>query len=402
MGLGVGSRNRAGAAVAEFHRKLEHLPELDGLRGIAILMVMSFHFLWFAEGFGLFRISPAPLPQWLVALQYCGWAGVDLFFALSGFLITRILTHAKGRAGYFRNFYGRRILRIFPAYYTLLALWMLSRHWLPADVTATSDPTYPAWLSGYATNVLLTLQGWFCVPVPLRHLWSLAIEEQFYLLWPLMLHLLSQRQSIFACVGLIGLSPLLRVWYTGQGWGLDGAFLLMPCRLDSLAAGALIALLSDPEFHSYRLGRYLRAAAAIALVLLVMLFVLCRGLGPEDRRVVTWGLLLLSILFASLVGLAAARDRPARPRRLLNAPWLRWFGQYSYGLYLWHQPVCVLLYARGFMALLARTYTPQWPGVFLLLIYATPLLASMAVAWISWRFCEEPLLRLKSRFPLAG
>ncbi|MFX6965234.1 heparan-alpha-glucosaminide N-acetyltransferase domain-containing protein, partial [Acinetobacter baumannii] len=69
MGLGVGSRNRAGAAVAEFHRKLEHLPELDGLRGIAILMVMSFHFLWFAEGFGLFRISPAPLPQWLVALQ---------------------------------------------------------------------------------------------------------------------------------------------------------------------------------------------------------------------------------------------------------------------------------------------------------------------------------------------
>jgi peptidoglycan/LPS O-acetylase OafA/YrhL len=185
-----------------------YVPTLDGLRGIAILVVMLFHYMTGSYHW--------PVLKQVFRLCRMGWLGVDLFFVLSGFLITGILLHTKSRPHYFRNFYVRRTLRIFPLYYVVL----LGVFTVGALVSSLHTPTFLAlqhrqvylwtysvnWVNWFRSD-LLFVADW----IEANHFWSLAVEEQFYLVWPTVVFLLSSRTLSSLCVVLVGGAWVLRM-----------------------------------------------------------------------------------------------------------------------------------------------------------------------------------------------
>lgn len=373
------------------------IPELDGVRGVAVLLVMAFHFLWFPLGFGLWSAQGEGFAgRCLRLLVLSGWAGVDLFFVLSGFLITGILWDAKDSPTYFRKFYLRRVLRIFPAYYLVFGLgsWVLPL--LAPRMLRGTDPAYPAWLLTYTSNVLLANHGWKSIPLPFQHFWSLAIEEQFYLLWPFLLSLFSRRQALIACVAVLLVCPVLRLMLVLGGNPLP-AYVMTYCRLDSLAAGGLLALLiRGSEGAAVLEWRGFRWVAAAAGAVLLVLFIVRSGLRLTDPVVATLGFSMLAALFASVVGACVSPAHAGFTSRLFSSAVLRWFGKYSYALYLVHQPVCLFLITTGAMAVLL-----QGPAASsLLMLFGVPLAVSVLLALISWYGCEMWFLRLKTRLAL--
>src|SRR5713226_2623392 len=210
---------------------LARVAELDGIRGIAILLVLASHF-------GV----PACPPGILWDTLGFGWVGVDLFFVLSGFLITGILLDSKGRTDYFQRFYLRRVFRILPIYYAFVILFF---HIVPliAHVTGRlatfeygrgDEAWYWIYLFNWRDTVLQNTH--------LRHLWSLAIEEQFYIVWPLVVYLVPTRALKYVCVALAVLSPALRIAAAHEGIVKYFLYRTTPFRLEGLALGALLAL----------------------------------------------------------------------------------------------------------------------------------------------------------------
>ncbi len=341
-----------------------HWPALDGLRGVAILLVMWAHFT----------------PQWATTntagwtrlahnLLNGGWAGVDLFFVLSGFLITGILIDAKksfhnsshagsrgpgsgstgpgvanktgsetaskgdpGAARYFGNFYARRTLRIFPLYYGVLACVAL---WIFASGSAVDRQLwrqYAPWMWLYVSNIAVAQHGWLAPfhGLLLNHFWTLAVEEQFYLIWPLIVYLCAGRSLRTGCLAAIALAPLLRFFWTAVDHNTYAAFALMPCRIDSFAVEALVAMAVrevcvNPEDHRLRLARAGRILMIVGVSLIVPAFwndALIDVLGRSVLALLSGGLILLS-LYSSLGS-------------WLDNPLLRFLGKYSYGLYILH------------------------------------------------------------------
>src|SRR5690606_28281082 len=209
-----------------------YLP-LDGVRGLAVLAVMLLHFTLFVPMDGAERF----LNGWLQT----GWIGVDLFFVLSGFLITGILMDTRDDPHHFRNFYARRTLRIFPLYYAYLVLLFLvlpALHEGYAMEHATDDRRI--WLWTYMGNFLMA-RGWEAMPSHTTHLWSLAVEEQFYLVWPLLVFAVRRRWLMALC-GLTFLGAILTRAYLATQGAAAAAYVLTPARMDTLAAGALVAV----------------------------------------------------------------------------------------------------------------------------------------------------------------
>jgi peptidoglycan/LPS O-acetylase OafA/YrhL len=212
------------------------LPALDGIRGLAVLGVMAEHYEirdWpWRAGF--------QSPVWH-AIQL-GGVGVDLFFVLSGFLITGILLDTRSRSDYFRTFMLRRALRIFPLYYAaLVVIFVLVPLTLPAEFPGTPDAVQ-LWYWSYLVNFLLAAKGW-AAGAPLgAHFWSLAVEEQFYLFWPLLVWLCSRRILAFVCVTCVIGALALRIWAFDLGADHLVSYTLMPMQMDNLAIGALGAL----------------------------------------------------------------------------------------------------------------------------------------------------------------
>src|SRR5678815_2074902 len=201
------------------------MPELDVLRGIAILSVVFYHGLFWSTGeaAGLQGIA-----RWIVLAAKPGWLGVNLFFVLSGFLITGILLDTNARADYFRRFYLRRAVRILPASYLLLVALLAAR---------LIDPAYFALSFVYLSNVTPV----FGVPLQYAVLWSLAVEEQFYLLWPAIVRHASPRNMAAASLGLILLVPVVRGIAFERGTSSDGLYMYTWLVCDGLATGAFVA-----------------------------------------------------------------------------------------------------------------------------------------------------------------
>lgn len=362
-----------------------HWPALDGLRGVAILMVMWAHFTpqWSTANFtGWTRLAHNLLNG--------GWAGVDLFFVLSGFLITGILIDAK-RAGnssagrYFGNFYARRTLRIFPLYYAVLAcvaVWIFSTG---STVDRQLWRQYAPWMWLYISNIAIAQHGWLAPfhGLLLNHFWTLAVEEQFYLIWPLIVYLCAARSLRTGCLAAIALAPLLRFFWTAIDHNTYAAFALMPCRIDSFAVGALVAVAMrqvrvSPEDHRL----YLARAGGILMIVGVSLIVpafwndtLIDVLGRSVLALLSGGLILLSLYspFGSW----------------LDNPFLRFLGKYSYGLYVLH----FLFYLQ-----LDRLFPLATFGV--LLRFACCVATSCALAWCSWHLLEKQFLKAKRWFPM--
>jgi peptidoglycan/LPS O-acetylase OafA/YrhL len=383
----------------------DRVPVLDGIRGIAILLVMVFHF-W--EN-GTTRFGP-PLWQHLYAYTAgMGWTGVDLFFVLSGFLITGILYDSRNNPHYFRVFYGRRTVRIFPLYYAALVFFFLVvplllghiHHGVSAAMRASIHTTPVARLFAwtYIINWYEGFRGWDAIPHPIQHFWSLAIEEQFYLVWPFLVLNLPRRRLIAVCSGVMALAFALRGIFFEIHLPI-ASYTWTICRADSLAVGAIVALsFRDPADWKILLkwARRLALPALGALIVVRALNPNCLA-GPGDAPSLSMDTLAISlngIFFASCIALAMGTPTGSRTRRILGAPFLRFFGKYSYCLYICHLPIIAVLAKAGFSSdqLARRLHTSELVGV--LVVNAIGFAASLTVALASWHLYEKQWLKLK-------
>jgi peptidoglycan/LPS O-acetylase OafA/YrhL len=365
----------------------QNMPSLDGLRGLAIGGVLASHFLgpWPVAG---------PGDRAFMAVIGLGWSGVDLFFVLSGFLITGILVDTLGAAGWWRSFLARRTLRIVPLYYLALAIF-----WWAGPAAGLIDAwtlrRWGFWYWGYLGNWAFAAQQ--TIP-SLVHFWSLAVEEQFYLLWPLVVWLARGRWLALVAAGLFAAGPLLRwVIVEWSGWPVGSAFRVTPGRLDQLALGALLAVLFRSTAGRAGLRRWWGVAAVAGALAFLLLGL---PLGPFDMHrapLEIWSHTLLGLAYGGLLtGAVAGEGTGGRLQRFLGAGPLQVLGRYSYGLYVVHYFVheaawpALRRWPPGGAALATRG------GVLAYAVAATA--ASLGLAWLSWHLFEKRFLALKSRF----
>lgn len=368
--------------------ELDHLPVLDSVRGVAILLVVFFH----ATVFTVDAEDQLKLPDKLyLGIASLGWSGVDLFFVLSGFLITRILLHTRERPKYFRNFYARRVLRIFPLYYFSVLAYLAFAALTHQRYAAAAAP----WLLTYTSNLVFVFDKTFVVPLTVGHFWSLAIEEQFYLLWPLLVLVLSKRQLIVACLGFFVLGFVSR-WALVNDDNTFAAYRFTLSRFDSLSLGGAVAvLLSMPSLSRHVLRRAGVAVSSLSLAAMLVLGFLRGTFSSEDSVTVLGGISLLGLFFASALLLIVTRP----PRALAGGSGhavLAAFGRYSYGMYVFHQPI-----ATAFIRLKGTRHMPTIGGLQLpaeLLFLAVFAGFTLLVAMASYHFMEKPFLKLKVLF----
>jgi peptidoglycan/LPS O-acetylase OafA/YrhL len=362
-----------------------HIPALDGLRGLAILAVMLYHFS------GDFDFGPSRIGMWALRALRAGWVGVDLFFVLSGFLITGILIDTVSSHHYFRNFYARRILRIFPLYYTALLIVLCVVPFLPrAEELRHHQP----WLWLYGTNILIAFKGFSSVTSPwlqLGHFWSLAVEEHFYLVWPVIVLMLRRSRLLpVACLVLAAASFTAR--FASARYSPMG-YVLTQLRLDPLLIGALLADLTRrprADALTRKIAPWLAIVAAGGLGILFLRF---KGFDPYQPEVQRYVFVLLDVVFAWMTLYASVQVTG-----LLTARPLRWLGKYSYGLYVWHglfhRPLANLLPTAG---LVTRLHVPY--AVACLTRIAAFSSVALTAAWSSYHGIEKHFLNLKRLFP---
>ena len=352
-----------------------YYPAMDGLRGLAIILVVFLHNFGFLNYF------------------FFGWLGVDLFFVISGFLITGILIDSVGRPGYLKNFYMRRVLRIFPLYYLILIICLFL---LPLIPSLKYDQGY------YLNNQFYMwtyLQNWlFIFKAPnsnqmLLHTWSLAVEEQFYLFWPLLILLLRKPKRILL------LSMILLV-FTGIGryliWDqqiekLSYSSLFTFTRIDGLCIGAIISILIriNPEILRKNITYIVLLLAGINFG-----FYFINGMNDNNLPFLAFvGYTTFAMLFGLLV-FEAAEGKSNIIDLLFNNSLLRFFGKISYGFYVFHWPVYLIFFEplKSQMLMITSLKTAE------LLAASLATVLAIFISMMSYRYFEMPFLKLKVKY----
>jgi peptidoglycan/LPS O-acetylase OafA/YrhL len=381
-----GPADRSGARV----------PALDGYRGCAVLAIVFLHYV-------VHHIQAQPGAPLAYAQKYLMvlWLGVDAFFVLSGFLIGGILLDNRASGNLFRVFYARRALRIFPAYILLLLCWwFVNRFSVAPGMGWLMEPAFPVWpYVLYVQNFFMVAEG-TTGPNFVAATWSLAIEEQFYLLFPLILRAVPARATFPIFLAGIVLAPVLRVALSAIDPGLERAQdLLLPTRWDSLLLGAAVAWI-------------VRSTEALGVVRgmrrpLFVLFVgagLCVAMIPFIPRemptvamlAVAAGMYLAIAAFFALVLLFLALEWVPRIAMLLSVRPLRHLGRISYAVYLFHTPVLGLCYAviLGKSPSLLNWY--DWA------VTALALVLTLVAAQATWVLFEDRLIRAGHRLTYGG
>ena len=368
----------------------KHMPALDGLRGLAILSVLLIHNL-------------SPLPTYgnrfagvLTWLHSAGWVGVDLFFVLSGFLITGILLDSRESDHFFRNFYARRFLRIFPLYYAFLFVMIVV---LPAvgvryfglEVVREEQ----GWLWSYCANILMLVRRAWVYPDDFAHFWSLAVEEHFYLIWPFIVFGCNRSRLLYVCGALIVIAVVARLICiaTSQPYVVTYTFTL--CRLDSLAVGAIVATLLRSKIDENSLRRWAVGSLAITAAVLAYTMWSRKGLFIGDWTIQSYGFSFLAILFGSVVCLVTMPTGPHVLQKMLSSPMLTVFGKFSYGLYIYHPAI------RNALRQLWPAIAPvgeNAPIIQNVTFFLTSIVLTFLVSWASWSLFEVHFLKIKRHF----
>jgi peptidoglycan/LPS O-acetylase OafA/YrhL len=363
-------------------------PGLDGLRGIAILAVIGHNLQLLQDP----DTRLGKLVEWGLDR---GWIGVQLFFVLSGFLITGILLDSQKAPNHFQSFFARRALRIFPLYFLTLAVLFLllpALGAIPAAMRPTPGEQLPFWL--YVSN--WTQPSGFNAG-DVTHFWSLAVEEQFYLVWPFLLRGRSAEATLRLSLAVAAASLVIRLAMLGLAVSPHKIYMFSVCRMDALAlGGAMAAAWRMPGAQRWLVARW-RAMLAGAALLWLFDLLLTHGYPRLSVIEQSIGYTILSLSMALLVGAAASADTlgAGGPLAALRSRGLRLVGKYSYAIYLFHRPVNDLLGTRWLAPLL-----PQ-PGrsVASTLVYlAAAFGVSFALAALSYRLVERPFLSLKTRY----
>lgn len=358
-------------------------PELDGLRSVAVYLVLLFHC-------GLAAFTG-------------GFVGVDLFFVLSGFLITGILYDSRAEAAYFRRFYMRRALRIFPLYYAVLAVVFFVLPLIPAlrDSEIAALRAHQGWAWLYGINVYLAREGGWVLSY-VEHFWSLAVEEHFYLVWPLIVWWLAPRPRVLMRTALaICLASLLaRVVATLAGVNPVAITVLTPFQLDALCLGGFFAVALRQPGGVDAVRRWLAPMALLAGACLFGDFLVHRltGLALPWTRAIRGG--VFRVLFAALLLQAVLGPAASGLGRFLRSGPMTALGRYSYGLYVYHHFLSYYFVTHGTEFALARALGSHALAV--VVQAAAGIVLSLAVAWASYEHFEKHFLGLKRFWPASG
>jgi peptidoglycan/LPS O-acetylase OafA/YrhL len=361
-----------------------YIPEFDGMRGIAILLVMLFHF-WRFKGGGVAGTAVG-------AVAHIGWAGVDIFFVLSGFLITRILLSSKGEPHYWRNFYIRRSLRIFPLYYAVMTVVLIAALLSRVGFFTIADPAFAAadrvWINFlYLTNFARAMYGIDYVPLDIA--WSLAIEEQYYLLYPLVVWWASRQNLKRFLLAAILLAPVFRVASMYLTGSRDGAYVLPFCRMDALALGGMTAMIL--EDGSVKVKRWISLSWPLLAVFAVFM------LSFYTRADIEFGFIgysSVALASAAFIVYLFQGNRTFATGFLRNRMLVH-IGKVSYGLYLLH------LFARAAVdrvlpGLLGRGWQQSFALSSIRLL--TLMVVSLILATLSFYLFERRILALKDKY----
>jgi peptidoglycan/LPS O-acetylase OafA/YrhL len=373
-----------------------HLPVLDGVRGLAVMMVLVFHFVG--------QMLPTnSAERAIVAVTKHGLLGVDLFFVLSGFLITGLLYEAHDKQHYLRNFYMRRVLRIFPLYYGVLALVFFVAPLIPQLRGPTLDGLLDrqAWAWLYGVNVYLAGHEEWSFSY-LNHFWSLSVEEHFYLVWPFVVLLLARRPRALIAVSLaISLGAMLgRVIGIAMGLSWWTTVVLTPFKLDGLALGAFLAVLVRQPGGLDWLVRGLPRVTVVVGGFVVATFVWTVLVSRQGLELVaSIRVALFQILLACLLVWALIAPQPGVTSRFFRSRAMVFFGTYSYGLYVYHHFISYYLAANRTELELANRLGSH--GLAIALQATLGISISVALAYLSYELFEKRFLNLKRRFETA-
>ena len=367
----------------DFSRRI---PELDGLRGVAIGLVVYGHFVWMA-----IQARPPQLLGYFQASQRAIWSAVDLFFLLSGFLIGGNLLDARKSPRYFTTFYMRRFCRVLPIYYLSIALAAAAFYFLYLPVGARRDWIFDKsipWHSYFFFTQNLWMAKLNSTGAPILGItWAFAVEVQFYFVVPLIIRFVKRSVLPYVFMAGIAIAPLARLFVVYRfRANLWATYVLLPCRMDSLFLGLLCAYcVRQPAIWGWLVEHRSR--------LWITFFVLLAGVPALSSDGVPFTLLWIAVgygwmsLFYATVMMLALTRRSSALSRALRTGWLTEFGTISYGVYLFH----VVIYALCLWTLTGHGWPPEnWKewGV-------TPLsfILTTAIAYCSWHYLEKPIVR---------
>ncbi len=382
-----------------------HIPALDGLRGIAILLVLVCHIVWMP-------IALKGFPGRVIDLAGAGWVGVELFFVLSGFLITGILVDSKTAENYLSSFYLRRALRILPLYYgtvfvAFILLPLLGRSGVPYLPRHLNPDQIWYWF--YAGNWAWL---WHHSYRYFGLYWSLAVEEQFYFVWPWVVLMTSRHTLGKVCFLLLISAPILRAYLFIRGTPAEFIYPTTWSYVDTLALGALAALIVRDERWIQFFLPYVKSVFWLGLLGFILIGFINRNFDAFGATFI-FGVLPISISFLALLLWAlATTSSSSLIQNVLNMEWLRTYGKYSYAIYIFHGMLIPFYYNDVMVPLVGKFYGSPLHArfhrhrafglAFIGTLFALNLLVDclimLGVGKLSWWAFEGPINRLKDRF----
>lgn len=372
--------------------RVERFKELDGMRGLASIMVISYHIFKRGEYF-----TTNPILHFVTGVTLYNWYAIETFFVLSGFLITSILLRTKGEPHFFRNFYVRRSLRVFPLYYFALIVIIA--------LLPIVEPDYLPELPRLIPILLLYQQNWVYIignvktTIYLAVTWSLAVEEQFYLAWPFVVNALSKKNLLRLSFTIIGLSNLARIlaaiFWTDANRMATFFFYNSFTRMEPIAFGVLLAIAFTEPGWKEKLSKYsLPVFLTTYITLLIVEYVTNPGIPHPiygNIPLTLVGYPLAETFAAALIITLTNHAETSFLRRLFRNKILVFFGDHSYSMYLFHLPVGLIL-----LDFLWRHGYRGWPFFFIYigLVFAI----TTAISMVTWYVVERPMLNLKKYF----
>lgn len=370
----------------------QRITSLDGWRGLAILFVFFYHYM------PVNPINHMPLDSHnpFAVISQFGWCGVDLFFVLSGFLITGILYDTRQSSNFFKTFYARRALRLFPVYFCAILVIAICTGFFQGQRDWRLIPFFL-----YGANVMMIGRHGIHISSPYfscGHLWSLAVEEQFYSCWPIIVFFVASRKKLAGiCLSGIAAAIVFRVLLIHYVWSLTlavwTAYFLLPTRMDSLLAGALLAIgVRGAGYEKWLRPGLLWWVVGAGCAILVFFIASTHSFNHTTIPMASVGFTVLAVTFAAILGLALLPG--TIPNRIGQNSVLRFFGRYSYGFYIWHElihPIC-----QTWIGTFERYIHPL---VLAHMAYmATTLALFTAIAVASYHLLEVRFLKMKSKF----
>lgn len=361
--------------------QLQIIKPLNGIRSLAILLVLIWHYFSCLVGDNVNAVVKT-----LKILSFCTWSGVDLFFVLSGFLIGRILIYNKRRPNYFKAFYLRRIFRIFPAYYLVISVFIL--------FTAMGVASQFPWLMNEPMpmySYLLFIQNFWMHagefgPNWLGVTWSLAVEEQFYILLPLLIFLIKDKWLPMCFISGIIAAPFFRAYFDHLG-----PYVLLPARMDALLAGALIAYLylSNDLFNWFAHSKKLLVVIlflSLATIFFYGYYMNRGGIGDVMFHS------LLMLFYSTLLILVLVLNSQNLFLKLLSTPVMNWLAEMSFMIYLTHQIF------SGLCHQLLLHQTPKLSNMNDVLVTLLALVLTLTFSRLSYLYFERPILNYSKKF----